>query len=60
MSFSERDVPDIQAIVKLLASNVPGARTEVIPAAAHMPNMEDPARINRLLGEFLGAGRPRS
>ena len=54
----ERDVPDIQTIVKLLAANVPGARTEVIPDAAHMPNMEDPARVNRLLGEFLGAGRP--
>jgi 3-oxoadipate enol-lactonase len=49
----ERDVPDIQAIVKLLAAGVRGARTEVVPASAHLPNMEDPARVNRLLGEFL-------
>jgi 3-oxoadipate enol-lactonase len=49
----ERDVPDIQAIVKLLGSEVKGARTEVIPGAAHMPNMEDPARVNKLLMEFL-------
>jgi 3-oxoadipate enol-lactonase len=53
----ERDVPDIQAIVKLLATDVRGARTEIIPASAHMPNMEDPARVNRLLGEFLRATR---
>jgi pimeloyl-ACP methyl ester carboxylesterase len=50
----ERDVADIQAIVKLLAEEVKGARTEVIPGAAHMPNMEDPQRVNRLLVEFLG------
>ena len=49
----ERDVPDIQQIVKLLAAGVRGARTEVVPGAAHMPNMEDPALVNRLLGEFL-------
>jgi 3-oxoadipate enol-lactonase len=57
----ERDVPDIQAIVKLLAANVRGARTEVIPGAAHMPNMEDPQRVNRLLDGFLrgGVGRVR-
>jgi 3-oxoadipate enol-lactonase len=50
----ERDVPDIQAIVKLLGTEVKGARTEVIPDAAHMPNMEDPSRVNKLLMEFLG------
>lgn len=49
----ERDVPDIQAIVKLLKKDVKGARTEVVPGAAHMPNMEDPERVNRLLLEFL-------
>jgi pimeloyl-ACP methyl ester carboxylesterase len=53
----ERDVPDIQKIVKLLASGVRGARTETIPAAAHMPNMEDPERVNRILGTFLAATR---
>lgn len=51
----ERDVPDIQQIVKLLAANVRGARVEVVPGAAHLPNMEDPALVNRLLGDFLSA-----
>jgi pimeloyl-ACP methyl ester carboxylesterase len=49
----ERDVADIQAIVKLLQRDVKGARTEVIAGAAHMPNMEDPQRVNQLLADFL-------
>jgi pimeloyl-ACP methyl ester carboxylesterase len=53
----ERDVPDIQKIVKLLAAGVQGARTEIIPAAAHLPNMEDPVLVNRLLERFLSAIR---
>jgi pimeloyl-ACP methyl ester carboxylesterase len=51
----ERDVADIQQIVKLLAAGVRGARIEVVPGAAHMPNMEEVALVNRLLGEFLPA-----
>jgi pimeloyl-ACP methyl ester carboxylesterase len=49
----EVDVPDIQAIVKLLQAGIAGARTEVIPGAAHMPNMESPERVNELLKAFL-------
>ena len=51
----ERDVPDIQQIVKLIGAGVRGVRTEVVPGAAHLPNMEDPALVNRLLGGFLRA-----
>jgi 3-oxoadipate enol-lactonase len=51
----ERDVTDIQQIVKLLAAGIRGARTEIVPGAAHMPNMEDAVLVNRLLGEFLPA-----
>jgi 3-oxoadipate enol-lactonase len=49
----EKDVPDIQAIVKLLAAGIVGSRTEVIPDAGHMPNMEAPERVNQLLAAFL-------
>jgi pimeloyl-ACP methyl ester carboxylesterase len=49
----EQDVADIQAIVKLLQRDVKGAKTEVIAGAAHMPNMEDPQRVNQLLADFL-------
>jgi pimeloyl-ACP methyl ester carboxylesterase len=53
----ERDVPDIQTIVKLLAAGIRGARTEVVPAAGHLPSMEDPERVNQLLAGFLGPSR---
>ena len=49
----EKDVPDIQAIVKLLGTGISGSRTEVIPGAGHMSNMEAPARVNELLKAFL-------
>jgi pimeloyl-ACP methyl ester carboxylesterase len=54
----ERDVPDIQAVVKIIGENMPGARTERVAGAAHLPNMEDPERVNRLLGEFLAQQPP--
>ena len=50
----EKDVPDIQAIVKLLQAGIAGSRVEVIPGAGHMPNMEAPERVNQLLNAFLG------
>ena len=49
----EKDVPDIQAIIKLLATGISGSRTEVIPGAGHMPNMEAPEHVNKLLKAFL-------
>jgi pimeloyl-ACP methyl ester carboxylesterase len=38
-----------------LAATVPGARLEVFEGAAHMLNLEQPERFNRLLREFLGS-----
>ena len=49
----EKDVPDIHAIIKLLGTGISGSRTEVIPGAGHMPNMEAPVRVNELLAAFL-------
>jgi 3-oxoadipate enol-lactonase len=49
----EKDVPDIQAVVKLLQTGIAGSRTEVIPGAGHMTNMEAPDRVNQLLKAFL-------
>ncbi len=49
----EKDVPDIQAIIKLLDAGIAGSRTEVIPGAGHMPNMEAPERVNQMLDAFL-------
>lgn len=36
-----------------LAVKLPNARLEIIPGAAHLPNMERPGEFNRLLLEFL-------
>ena len=36
-----------------LAVKLPNARLEMIPGAAHLPNMEQPGEFNRLLLEFL-------
>lgn len=38
---------------RLLARAIPGARIEVIPKAAHLPNLEQPAAFNRILQSFL-------
>ena len=36
-----------------LAKAIPGARLEVIPAAGHLSNLENPAAFNRALDAFL-------
>jgi 3-oxoadipate enol-lactonase len=49
------DEVETRAHCRYLASAVPGARLEVFEGAAHLVNLEQPERFNRLLGEFLGA-----
>ncbi len=51
----DRDVPDIQAIVKLLEKGIRGARKVVIAGSGHMVNMEKPRAFNRAVLEFLQA-----
>jgi 3-oxoadipate enol-lactonase len=40
-----------------LAKAVPGARLELIPGAGHLSNLEQPARFNDLLHDFLSSLR---
>jgi pimeloyl-ACP methyl ester carboxylesterase len=47
------DVPDIAAVADLLAAGIPGARRETIAGAGHLPSLERPDELNRLLLEFL-------
>ena len=47
------DEPETQASMRYLAERVPGARLEVFEGAAHMLNLEQPDRFNRVLREFL-------
>jgi pimeloyl-ACP methyl ester carboxylesterase len=47
------DVPDMLAIAEVLAERIPDARLETIPGAAHLPSLEQPETVNRLLLDFL-------
>jgi pimeloyl-ACP methyl ester carboxylesterase len=52
--IGSRDVPDIQAIGRLLEKNVPHARKVIVHGAGHMVNMEKPEEFNRVVIDFLG------
>lgn len=47
------DVPDIRAIADRLAAGITGALTAVIEGAGHLPSLERPDELNRLLLDFL-------
>ena len=49
----DADAPDIIAIAALLESGIAGAQKVVMPGVAHLPNMEQPAAFNRIVGDFL-------
>ena len=53
------DDPGTMAACRHLASAVPRARLEVFAGAAHMVNLEQPDRFNRVVREFLDANRAR-
>ena len=47
------DLPDLQAICAHLAAEIPGARLERIDGAGHLPSLERPDELTRLLLDFL-------
>jgi 3-oxoadipate enol-lactonase len=47
------DVTDIRAIAEQLAREIPRARLEVVEGAGHLPSLERPGEVNRLLLDFL-------
>ena len=47
------DVADIQMIAQKLADEIPGARSETVAGAGHLPGLERPDELNRLLLDFL-------
>jgi pimeloyl-ACP methyl ester carboxylesterase len=50
---SDHDQPDIHAIARRLARELPQARTATIAGAAHLPSMERPAAFDRRVLTFL-------
>jgi len=51
----EQDVPDILASADVLVRGLPDAQKVVMPAAAHLPSMEQPELFNRLTLDFLAS-----
>jgi 3-oxoadipate enol-lactonase len=49
----DRDVPDIQHAVDVLAERIPGAKKVVMHDTAHLPSMELPQQFNQILSDFL-------
>jgi pimeloyl-ACP methyl ester carboxylesterase len=47
------DVDDIKQMAEKLADEIPGARLETIEGAGHLPSLERPDELNRLLLDFL-------
>ena len=47
------DVEDIKAMAELLVAGIPGAKLETIEGAGHLPSLERPDELNRLLLDFL-------
>jgi 3-oxoadipate enol-lactonase len=47
------DLPDFRAIAERLAAEIPGAERAVIEGARHLPGVERPEELNRLVLEFL-------
>ena len=43
------------AMSKEIHENAPGSRLEILPNAAHLSNIEQPAAFDRALGSFLDA-----
>lgn len=47
------DLDDMRAVAEKLAREIPGARLETIAGAGHLPSLETPTELNRLLLDFL-------
>jgi pimeloyl-ACP methyl ester carboxylesterase len=49
------DLPDFTEIAAELTGRLPGSRWARLDWAGHLPSLEDPARFNPLLLDFLRA-----
>jgi pimeloyl-ACP methyl ester carboxylesterase len=48
------DLDDVRAMCALLGERLPDARIETVAGAGHLPGLERPDELNRLLVDFLG------
>jgi pimeloyl-ACP methyl ester carboxylesterase len=50
----DEDIDDMQGISAHVAASIPGARRETVAGASHLPALERPDEVNRILLGFLG------
>jgi pimeloyl-ACP methyl ester carboxylesterase len=50
----ELDHPEILRAAKLMTTTIPQAQKAILPDCAHLPNMEQPEKFNRIVLDFLG------
>lgn len=51
--WGDRDMAGVRRMADSTALGIRGARREVMPGTSHLPQMEEPARFNQLLLDFL-------
>lgn len=51
--WGDLDFPHLQERCTLLGKRIKGAKCELIPRTAHLPNLEQPKKFNALLDAFL-------
>jgi pimeloyl-ACP methyl ester carboxylesterase len=51
--WGDLDFPHLQERCALLGKRIKGAKTELMPGTAHLPNLEQPKKFNALLDAFL-------
>jgi 3-oxoadipate enol-lactonase len=56
----DQDASTPPAVARDLCAAIPGARLEIIREAAHIPTIEQPAALNRLILDFLDTAAARS
>jgi 3-oxoadipate enol-lactonase len=58
----DQDASTSPAMARELCAAIKGARLEIIAGAAHIPTIEQPAALSRLISDFLDteAARARS
>lgn len=53
MIWGDLDFPDLKDRCKTAAQRIKGAKHEIMPGTAHLPNLEQPERFNDIVARFL-------
>jgi pimeloyl-ACP methyl ester carboxylesterase len=51
--WGDLDFPHVQERSQMIAANISGTQSAIMRDSAHLPNLEQPGRFNKIVGEFL-------